>query len=50
MEAEDDVLVFREQGIVVDFIQSMRMLAARLQPHQVDDIDHPDFQLGKMLP
>jgi len=32
------------------FIQSMRMLAARLQPHQIDDIDHPDFQLGKMLP
>jgi len=25
MEAEDDVLVFREQGIVVDFIQSMRI-------------------------
>ena len=25
------------------------MLALRLQLHQIDDIDYPDFQIGKML-
>ena len=29
--------------------QAVRMLALRLQPHQVDHVDHPDFQFGQML-
>ena len=49
MEAEDDVLVFGEKRIVIRFAQSVRMLALRLQLHQIDDIDHPDFQIGQML-
>ena len=43
MEAKDDVLVFGEQRIVIHVAQSVRVLALRLQPHQIDDIDHPDF-------
>ena len=27
----------------------MRVLAAGLQLHQIDDIDYPDLQIGKML-
>ena len=26
----------------------MRVLAGRLQPHQVDDVDHPDLQVGQV--
>ena len=49
MEAEDDVLVLGEQRIVVGFAQPVRMLAGGLQLHQIDDIDHPDLQIGQML-
>ena len=27
----------------------MRVLAAGLQPHEIDDVDHADFQIGQML-
>ena len=50
MKAEDDVLVLGEQRIVVGLAQPVRMLAGRLQLHQIDDVDHPDFQVGQMLP
>ena len=43
VKAEDDVLIFGEEGIVVGLAQSMRVLACRLELHQIDDIDHPDF-------
>ena len=49
MKAKDDVLVFGEERIVVRIIQAMRVLAARLQLHQIDDIDYADLQIGQML-
>ena len=49
VEAKDDVLVFGEQRIVIRFAQPVRVLALRLQLHQIDDIDHPDLQIGQML-
>jgi hypothetical protein len=27
----------------------MRVFALRLELHEVDDVDHPDFQVGQML-
>ena len=32
-----------------DVAQAVRVLALRLQLHEVDDVDHPDLQLGQML-
>jgi hypothetical protein len=49
VEAEDDVLVFREERIVIRFAQPVRVLARRLQLHQIDNIDHADFQLVQMF-
>jgi len=48
--AEDDVLVLRKQGVVVDIAQPVRVLAGGLKLHQIDDVDHPNFQLRQMLP
>ena len=49
MEAKDDVLVFREERIVIRFAQPVRVLGLRLQLHQINDINHPDFQIGQMF-
>ena len=49
MKAKDDVLVFGEERIVIRVAQPVRVLAAGLQLHQIDDIDHPDLQIGQML-
>jgi len=49
MESKDDVLVFRKERVVIRFAQPVRVLGLRLQPHQIDDIDHPDFQIGQMF-
>ena len=49
VEREDDVLVSREQRVVVLVAQAVRMLAAGLQSHQVDDVDDADPQLRQML-
>jgi len=49
MKAKDDVLVACEERVVIRFAQAMRVLALRLQFHQIDNIDHPDFQVGQML-
>ncbi len=49
MKAEDDVFIFGEKRIVVCFIEPVRVLARRLQLHEINDIDHPDFQFGQML-
>src|ERR1700677_1190797 len=49
MKAKDDVLVAREERIVIRFAQSVRVLAGRLELHEIDDIDHADFQVGQML-
>ena len=49
VEPKDDRLILGEERVVVRFAQSMRMLRARLKPHQIDDIDHPNFQIGQIL-
>ena len=49
VEAEDDMLIFGEKRIVIGFVQAVRVLARGLQPHQIDDIDHPYFQIWQML-
>ena len=42
------LLIFGEKRIVVRVAQSVQVLAFRLQLHQIDDIDHPDPQIGQM--
>ena len=49
MEAEDDVLIFCKKRIVIHLREAMWMLALGLELHQIDDIDHTDFQIGQML-
>jgi hypothetical protein len=46
VEAEDDVLVFREQRVVVQFVQAVWVLACGLQLHEIHDVDHADLQVG----
>src|SRR5215467_11070607 len=45
MEGKDDRLVRGKQRIVFMIIQAVRMLARRLQLHEIDDIDDTDLQL-----
>ena len=49
VEGEDDVLVPGEKGVVLGIAQTMGVFARRLQPHEVDDVDHPDLQIGQMF-
>ena len=49
MEGEDYRLVGREQCIEILIRQPMRVLARRLQLHQVDNVYHPHFQIGRVL-
>src|SRR5215469_10583244 len=49
MEGEDDRLVSREQRIEIVIRQPVRVLARRLQLHQVDNVDYPHFQIGRGL-
>ena len=49
MEGKYDVLVLGEKRIEVGLVQSMRMLACRLQLHQIDDVDHTDLQFGQIF-
>lgn len=49
VESEDDGLVGRKQIIEVDIAQTVRVLAFRLQAHQVDDINHANPEVGQML-
>ena len=46
---EDDRLVGGEERVEVAVGQAVRMLALRLQRHQVDDVDDADLQLGQVL-
>src|ERR1700689_2907581 len=43
VKAEYDGPIPGEERIVVGLAQSMRMLRAGLQSHQIDDIDDPNF-------
>ena len=47
VEGEDDRLVLGEERIEILVAQPVRMLARRLQRHQIDDVDHADFQFGQ---
>ena len=49
VEGEDDRLVLGEQGVEIAVRQAVRMLARRLQLHQVHDVDDADLQLRQML-
>jgi len=49
MKAEDDVLVFGEERVVIGLAQPVRVLARGLQLHEVNDIDHSDLEVGHML-
>ena len=39
----------REQRVELGVAQAVRMLARRLQPHQIDDVDDADLQLGQCV-
>ena len=41
---EDHRLVAREQRVELLVAESVRMLALGLQPHQIDDVHHPNLQ------
>ncbi len=34
---------------VLGFAQAMRMLGSGLEPHQIDDVDDPNLQIGQMF-
>src|SRR5260370_20472646 len=46
---EDHRLIACEYLVELGLLQSMRMLCCRLQPHQVDDIDHADGEPREVL-
>src|SRR5689334_6181749 len=49
VERKDNRLVRGEQVVEIAVAQSVRMLGARLQAHQIDDVDDTDFQAWEML-
>src|SRR5262249_30471787 len=49
MEGEDDRLVDRKQRIEILIREPVRVLARRLQLHQVDNVDHPHFQIARVF-
>jgi len=49
MKRENNVFIRGEQGIVVPIAHSVGMLGARLQLHEIDDIDDPYFKVRQML-
>ena len=46
---EHDRFIRREHGIEFAVRQTVRVLARRLQCHQVHDVHHPDLDIRKML-
>ena len=46
---EDDRPRGREERVELGVGEAVRVLALRLQPHQVDDVDDPHLQLGQVL-
>jgi hypothetical protein len=49
VEAEDDVFVFREKGVVIPFGQAVGMLGAGLQLHQIYNVDDANLQRRQMF-
>jgi hypothetical protein len=50
VKGEDDGLVGREKSVEIAIGKTVRVLARRLQSHQVYDIDDADLQFGGMMP
>ena len=49
MKTEDDMLSLCEQRVIILIGQSVRMLCAGLQFHQIDYVDHSNLKLWQML-
>ena len=49
VKGKDDRLVDGEERVEVTVGEAVRMLARRLQRHEIDDIDDPYFQFGRVL-
>jgi hypothetical protein len=47
---EDDGLVGCEEHVKLFVAQAVRVLALRLELHQIDDVDDPHFQIGNVEP
>ena len=47
MVREGDRSIGREQRVELRIGEPVRMLALRLEAHQVDDVDDPDLEVGK---
>ena len=45
---KDDRLVGRKEHVEFFVAQAVRVLALRLELHEIDDVDHPDLQIGEM--
>jgi hypothetical protein len=50
VEREHDRLVRREDHVEHVVGEAVRMLLLRLQPHQVDDVDDAQLDLGEVVP
>ncbi len=48
MEGEDDRFIPGEEFVEIRVGEPVGVLGLRLQLHEVDDIDHPDFKIGQM--
>ena len=49
MKVEDNWLICGEERLELSIGQAMRVLRMRHQLEQIDDIDEPDFHVGKVL-
>src|SRR5579863_1324810 len=47
---KNDRFILGEEDIKLFVAQSVRMLASRLERHQIDDINNPDLQIRKFMP
>ena len=49
VESEDDVLVPGEDGIEVCIGEAVRVLARRLELHEIDHVHHANLEIGQVL-
>jgi len=50
VEGEDDWFVSSEQRVEIVIREAMRMLARRLQLHEIHNIDNAHLQVGRVMP
>src|SRR4029077_13280179 len=50
VEGEDDGLVRSEQRVEIVIREAMRMLALRLELHEIYDVDDTHLQVGRVMP